>query len=88
MEIKTKLDLGDAVYFMSKNKIAHGKIVSIKTISELDESLAHSLDSRTHIVYLADVLENHKYIGIKLEIDEEFAFGTKKELLESLWKNI
>ena len=88
MEIKTKLDLGDAVYFMRKNKIACGKIVSIKTTSELDESLAHSLGSKTHIIYLAVVLENHKYIGIKLEIDEEFAFGTKKELLESLWKNI
>ena len=88
MEIKTKLDLGDAIYFMSKNKIARGKIVSIKTISELDESLAHLLGSKTHIIYLADVLEDRKYIGIKLEINEEFAFGTKKELLESLWKNI
>ena len=88
MEIKTKLDLGDAIYFMSKNKIARGKIVSIKTIIELDESLAHLLGSKTHIIYLADVLEDRKYIGIKLEINEEFAFGTKKELLESLWKNI
>ena len=88
MEIKTKLDLGDAVYFMSKNKVTCGKVMSIKTISELTHPSTNSLDSRTHIVYLAYVLENHKYIGIKLEIDEEFAFGTKKELLESLWKNI
>ena len=88
METKTKLELGHSIYFMRKNKIARGKIVSIKTISELVDPLSNSLDSRTHIVYLADVLENHKYIGIKLEIDEEFAFGTKKELLESLWKNI
>ena len=84
MEIKTKLDLGHSIYFMRKNKIACGKIVSIKTISELDESLAHSLDSRTHIVYLADVLEKHGYSGIKLEINEEFAFDTKEKLLESL----
>ena len=88
MEIKTKLDLGDAIYFMSKNKIARGKIVSIKTISELDESLAHLLGSKTHIIYLADVLEDRKYIGIKLEINEKFAFDTKEKLLESLWKNI
>ena len=84
MEIKTKLDLGDAVYFMSKNKIARGKIVSIKTISELDESLAHSLESKTHTIYLADVLGEDKYI----EVNEKFAFETKEKLLESLWKNI
>ena len=84
MEIKTKLDLGDAVYFMRKNKIAYGKIVSIKTTSELDESLAHSLESKTHIIYLVDILEDHKYIGIKLEISEELAFETKEKLLESL----
>ena len=88
MEIKTKLDLGNAIYFMSKNKVAYGKIISIKTINELTHPSTNSLDSRTHIVYLADVLGEDKYIGIKLEINEEFAFGTKKELLESLWKNI
>ena len=88
MEIKTKLSLDDAVYFMSKNKVTCGKVVSIKTISELDESLAHSLESKTHIIYLVDILEDHKYIGIKLEINEKFAFGTKEKLLESLWKNI
>lgn len=88
MEIKTKLDLGHAIYFMSKNKVACGKVISIKTISELTNPLTNSLESKTHIIYLVDVLEDHKYIGIKLEINEEFAFGTKKELLESLWKNI
>ena len=89
MEIKTKLDLGHSIYFMSKNKVTCGKIVSIKTTSELTEPSINLSGSKTHhIIYLADVLEDHKYIGIKLEIDEEFAFGTKKELLESLWKNI
>ena len=88
MEIKTKLDLGHSIYFMSKNKVTCGKIISLKIISELTHPSTNSLERRTHIVYLADVLENHKYIGIKLEIDEEFAFETKKELLESLWKNI
>ena len=80
MEIKTKLDLDDAVYFMSKNKVTCGKVMLIKTTSELTGPSTNSLDSRTHIVYLADVLKENKYI----EIDEEFAFGTKKELLESL----
>ncbi len=88
MEIKTKLDLGDAVYFMSKNKVTSGKVMSIKTISELTHPSTNLLGSKTHIIYLIDVLENHGYSGIKLEINEEFAFGTKKELLESLWKNI
>ena len=88
MEIKTKLNLGDAVYFMSKNKVTCGKAMSIKTISELTGPSTNLLERKTHIIYLADILEDHKYIGIKLEIDEEFAFGTKKELLESLWKNI
>ena len=84
MEIKTKLDLGHSIYFMSKNKVTCGKIVSIKTTSELTEPSTNLLGSNTHIIYLADVLGEDKYI----EIDEEFAFGTKKELLESLWKNI
>ena len=88
MEIKTKLDLGHSIYFMSKNKVSCGKIISIKTISELTEPSTNSLESKTHIIYLVDVLEDHKYIGLKFEINEEFAFETKKELLESLWKNI
>ena len=88
MEIKTKLDLGHSIYFMSKNKVACGKIISIKTISELTEPSTNSLESKTHILYLVDVLEDRKYFGAKLEINEEFAFETKKELLESLWKNI
>ena len=84
MEIKTKLDLGDAVYFMSKNKVTCGKVMSIKTISELTEPLTNSLESKTHIIYFADVLKEDKYI----EVNEEFAFETKEKLLESLWKNI
>ena len=88
MEIKTKLDLGHSIYFMRKNKIACGKIVSIKTINELTRPSTNLLGSKTHIIYLVDVLENHGYSGIKLEINEEFAFDTKEKLLESLWKNI
>ena len=88
MEIKTKLDLGHSIYFMSKNKVAYGKIISIKTINELTHPSTNSLERKTHIIYLADILEDHKYIGIKLEVSEEFAFGTKEKLLESLWKNI
>ena len=88
MEIKTKLNLGDAIYFMSKNKVTCGKVMSIKTISELVDPTTNSLESKTHIIYLVDVLEDHKYIVIKLEINEEFAFETKEKLLESLWKNI
>ena len=84
METKTKLELGHSIYFMNENKITSGKIISIKTISELTEPSTNSLESKTHIIYLVDVLENHKYIGIKLEINEEFAFGTKEKLLESL----
>ena len=88
MEIKTKLDLGHSIYFMSKNKVTSGKIISIKIISELTHTSTNSIEKKTHIIYLADILEDHKYIGIKLEVNEEFAFGTKEKLLESLWKNI
>ena len=84
MEIKTKLDLGHSIYFMSKNKVTCGKVMSIKTISELTEPSTNSLESKTHIIYLADILEEDKYI----EVNEKFAFGTKEKLLESLWKNI
>ena len=84
MEIKTKLSLGDAVYFMSKNKVTCGKVMSIKTISELTEPSTNSLESKTHIIYLVDLLGEDKYI----EVNEKFAFETKEKLLESLWKNI
>ena len=84
MEIKTKLDLGDAVYFMSKNKVTCGRVISIKTISELTHPSTNSLGSKTHTIYFADVLGEDKYI----EVNEKFAFGTKEKLLESLWKNI
>ena len=84
MEIKTKLDLGHSIYFMSKNKVSCGKIASIKTISELTNPSTNLLGSNTHIVYLADVLGDDKYI----EVNEKFAFETKEKLLESLWKNI
>ena len=80
MEIKTKLNLGDAIYFMSKNKVTCGKIISIKTINELINPTTNSLESKTHIIYLADILKEDKYI----EINEEFAFETKEKLLESL----
>ena len=84
MEIKTKLDLGHSIYFMSKNKVTCGKVMSIKTISELTHPSTNSLESKTHILYFADVLKEDKYI----EVNEEFAFETKEKLLESLWKNI
>ena len=84
MEIKTKLDLDDAVYFMSKNKVTCGKVMLIKTTSELTGPSTNLLGSKTHILYFADVLKEDKYI----EVNEDFAFETKEKLLESLWKNI
>lgn len=80
MEIKTKLDLGDAVYFMSKNKVTRGKVMSIKTTSELTGPSTNLPGRNTHIIYFADVLGENKYI----EVNEKFAFGTKEKLLESL----
>ena len=84
MEIKTKLNLGDAIYFMSKNKVTCGKVMSIKTISELTNPSTNLLGSKTHIIYLVDILKDHEYTGLKFEINEEFAFDTKEKLLESL----
>ena len=84
MEIKTKLDLGHSIYFMSKNKVTCGKVMSIKTISELTGPSTNLLESKTHIIYFADVSGENKYI----EVNEKFAFETKEKLLESLWKNI
>ena len=84
MEIKTKLDLGHSIYFMSKNKVSCGKIVSIKTISELTNQSTNLLGSNTHIIYFVDEIKDHKHTGLKFEINEEFAFETKEKLLESL----
>lgn len=84
MEIKTKLNLGDAIYYLRQNKVVNGKIISIKIHTELTQPSTNSLESKTYIVYFVAVIEDNKYTRFKDEINEEFAFGTKEKLLESL----
>lgn len=71
MEIKTKADIGDEIFFMSNNTVntveVEGIIISVKNISQM-------YYKKTKIIYI---------IGT-LELDENQVFLTKQDLLDSL----
>ena len=61
MEIKTKLDLGHSIYFMSKNKVTSGKIISIKTIVALVIKIMNSKSQAPYqmVWYCIGVVQRH-----------------------------
>ncbi len=69
MEIKTKYNIGDEVWFMHNNKIANSRIEYISTLS--------SKNSKTVIRYEV-MLKNY------LIIKEGDVFPTKQALIDSL----
>lgn len=71
MEIKTKYNIGDWVYFMHENKVHIGVIKKI-TI--------HIEKNKTNTVYSLTDQNN----GLELQFGTPFLFLTKEELLKSL----
>lgn len=82
MELKTKYDIGNTLFFMNTNKVCQGVVNKIEY--SVTENLASSRDagwSPTKSVILYSMKVDYSS-NVKLE--EKFLFGSKKELLESL----
>lgn len=74
MEIKTKYNIGDRVYFIKDRRIDFGTILRINTLSVQDYSKP-TFSVHHRITY--DI----KDIG---ELEEKYLFNTKEALKESL----
>lgn len=72
MEIKTKYNIGDEVWWINENKAQTGEIVSIHFHQWSDTSC-----TMEYTISRYDVDERHK-------VYETFLFPTKEELLKSL----
>lgn len=73
MEIKTKYNIKDTVYFMYNNKAYEGKIINVY--------LKRDYKSEDYTRYTVNVQDRN---GNFIEILEENLFSSKEELLKSL----
>ena len=80
MEIKTKFNMGDEIYFVTQNGIRHGKIVkfNISTQSLVRLEYGGIVHFDLKVTYDTDNYE---------ELREEHCFSTKKELIDYLIGN-
>lgn len=80
MEIKTKFNMGDEIYFVTQNGIRHGTIVkfniSTKSLVRLEYGGIVHFD--LNITYDTDNYE---------DLREKYCFSTKKELIDHLISN-
>ena len=72
MEIKTKFDVGDKVWFMLNSKPIEAKIYKINIYGTKDEK-------QTSITYS---VESSLYFGV---FNEKKLYASKEELINSLW---
>ena len=83
MEIKTKFNLGDTVYYIENNKIHQGKVVRIDTTSVLNHYTYN--DGRLEIG--ESYIETYKVSNSekrKQSFERYLLFATQEELLEDL----
>ena len=71
MEIKTKFNIKDEVWYLFENKIHTGWISRIET----DSKYEYGQLSKVYIKYT---------IGVSIELSEDRLFSTKEDLLKSL----
>ena len=83
MEIKTKFNLGDTVYYIEKNKIHQGKVVRIDTTSVLNHYTYNggSLEIGESYIETYKVSNSEKR---KQSFERYLLFATQEELLEDL----
>lgn len=83
MEIKTKFNLGDTVYYIENNKIHQGKVVRIDTTSVLNHYTYNggSLEIGESYIETYKVSNSEKR---KQSFERYLLFATKEELLEDL----
>ena len=84
MEIKTKFNLGDTVYYIENNKIHQGKVVRVETMSILNERTYNDGSVGTSQSYI----ETYKVLSNTYKRKQSFEcyllFATQEELLEDL----
>ena len=83
MEIKTKFNLGDTVYYIENNKIHQGKVVRIDTTSALNHRTYNDGSVNTSESYI----ETYKVSNSekrKQSFERYLLFATQEELLEDL----
>jgi hypothetical protein len=73
MEVKTKLNINDDIFYMAQNKVQQEKVKNI-TINLVGSKVIAS-HFETHILYITN---------FDVTVNEKFAFSTKQELLDSL----
>lgn len=83
MEIKTKFNLGDTVYYIENNKIHQGKVVRIDTTSVLNHYTYNggSLEIGESYIETYKVSNSEKR---KQSFERYLFFATQEELLEDL----
>ena len=83
MEIKTKFNLGDTVYYIENNKIHQGKVVRIDTTSALNRYTYNggSLEIGESYIETYKVSNSKKR---KQSFERHLLFATQEELLEDL----
>ena len=83
MEIKTKFNLGDTVYYIENNKIHQGKVVRIDTTSVLNHYTYNggSLEIGESYIETYKVSNSEKR---KQSFERYLLLATQEELLEDL----
>ena len=83
MEIKTKFNIGDTVYYIENNKIHQGKVVRIDTTSVLNHYTYNggSLEIGESYIETYKVSNSEKR---KQSFEHYLLFATQEELLEDL----
>ena len=83
MDIKTKLNIGDSVFFLHEKKAIECIIRGIKTDTENNapNSDKGEVKIATEITYLCNKERDQK---IHVKVEEQYAFKSKAELLKSL----
>ena len=83
MEIKTKFNLGDTIYYIENNKIHQGKVVRIDTTSVLNHYTYNggSLEIGESYIETYKVSNSEKR---KQSFERYLLFATQEELLEDL----
>ena len=78
MEIKTKFEVYDKVFFIHNKKVCDSVVKGIKV-----EVSSSPIEISTSVTYLCNKEPDHKML-VCIKVEEEDAFKSKEELLKSL----
>ena len=84
MEIKTKFNLGDTVYYIENNKIHQGKVVRVETMSILNERTYNDGSVGTSQSYIETYKVLSNTYNRKKSFERYLLFAPQEELLEDL----